>query len=181
MDKSRKIVNIVLVGFMGTGKSSVGMKLSEMLGMGFIDTDDIVEADSGMIISDIFAEKGEEYFRDLESEAVEKTCKLSHYVIATGGGVVIRDRNIRNLRSTGMLFCLDAPPEVIFERTSGHSHRPLLQVGDAIGRIHEMLEIREPLYAKADHRIDTSKFTIDQIAEKVADLFKSYSLIDAVE
>jgi shikimate kinase len=158
---------------MGTGKTAVGTRLAEMLHMKFIDTDDIIEEDSGRSISDIFSEMGEEHFRDLESEAVKKVCKLNRHVIASGGGAVIRERNVQNLRSTGMLFCLDATPEVIFQRTSQYTHRPLLQVEDPIGRIRKMLRIREPFYSLADHRIDTSQLTVNQVADKIADLFRA--------
>jgi shikimate kinase len=160
---------------MGTGKTAVGMRLAEMLDMKFIDTDDIIEEDSKMSISEIFSEMGEGHFRDLESRAVEKACKLNRHVIATGGGAVIREKNLQNLRSTGMLFCLDATPEVIFQRTSQYTHRPLLQVDDPIGRIREMLRIREPFYAKADHRIDTCQLTVSQVADKIANLFRARS------
>ena len=175
MQIDRNIVNIVLVGFMGTGKTSVGMRLAEMLHMEFIDTDDIIEEDSKMSISTIFSEMGEDHFRDLESKAVEKVCKLSRHVLATGGGVVIREQNVQNLRSTGMLFCLDAAPEVIFQRTSQYTHRPLLQVDNPIGRIREMLRMREPFYSLADHRIDTSQLTVNEVADKIADLFRARS------
>ncbi len=174
--ENRNITNIVLVGFMGTGKTAVGKRLAEMLDMKFIDTDDIIEKDSKMIISDIFSQMGEEHFRDLESRAAEKACKLSRHVIATGGGIVIREQNIRNLKSTGMLFCLDATPEVILQRTSQDTHRPLLQVEDPIGRIREMLRIREAFYSKVDHKVDTSQLTVDQTVSRIADIFKPYSV-----
>jgi len=157
---------------MGTGKTAVGTRLADMLQMEFTDTDDIIEADSSMSISRIFSEMGEEHFRDLESKAVEKVCKLSNHVISTGGGVVIRERNIENLKSAGMLFCLDATPEAIFQRTSKESHRPLLQVKDPIGKIREMLRTRKPFYDRADHRIDTTQLTIHQVADKIAELFE---------
>ena len=176
MKSNRSIVNIVLVGFMGTGKTSVGIRLADMFEMEFVDTDNIIEEDSKMVISRIFSEMGEDHFRDLESKAVEKVCKLSRQVIATGGGVVIREQNIQNLRKTGMLFCLDATPEVIFQRTSSFAHRPLLQVDNPIGQIRKMLQIRKPFYDKSDYRIDTSQLTVDQVADKIADLFKLCSL-----
>jgi len=175
LQTGRNIVNIVLVGFMGTGKTAVGIQLADMLRMKFTDTDDIIEEDSGMSISRIFSEMGEEHFRDLESEAVEKVCKLTRHVIATGGGAVIREQNLQNLRSTGMLFCLDATAEVIFERTSEYNHRPLLQVEKPIGQIRKMLRMREPFYSLADHRIDTSQLTVNQVVDKIADLFKAHS------
>jgi shikimate kinase len=174
MQKFRNITNIVLVGFMGTGKTAVGNRLADMLFMNFIDTDDIIEEDNNKIISDIFAELGEDHFRGLESKAIEKASRLSQHIIATGGGAVIREQNIQNLKSTGMLFCLDATPEVIFERTSQFDHRPLLQVADPISRINHMLNIRKPFYERADHTIDTSELTVDQVAERIANIFKPF-------
>ena len=153
----------------------MGTRLAEILQMQYIDTDDIVEADSGMIISTILSEMGEDHLRDLESRAVEKVCKLSNHIVSTGGGVVIRDQNIQKLKSTGMLFCLDATPEEIFQRTSKETHRSLLQVADPIGRIRELLEVRKPFYGKADHMIDTTQLTVEQVADKIAELFKPYS------
>ena len=171
MEKAKS--NIVLIGFMGTGKTSVGIRLTEMLNMTFVDTDDLIEKDSGMIISDIFKDMGEEYFRDLESKITKKISELENQVIATGGGIIKRERNIQSLKKKGLLFCLDARPEVILQRTSGYNHRPLLQVDDPIGRIKELLKERDPFYAKADHRIDTSDRTIDQIAENIIDFFRN--------
>ncbi len=177
MQTDRNISNIVLIGFMGTGKTSVGMQLAEMLSMTFVDTDDVIEKDSKMSIPRIFSEIGEDHFRDLESRAVEKTSRLRRHVIATGGGAVIREQNVQNLRKTGVLFCLDAAPEVIFQRVAQYDHRPLLQVDDPIGRIHEMLRYREPFYARADHRIDTSGLTVKEAADRIVGLFSSYSLM----
>jgi shikimate kinase len=172
--------NIVLVGFMGTGKTSVGIQLAEMLKMQFIDTDDLIEKDSGMSISDIFAKMGEDHFRDLESKIAEKASKLENQVIATGGGIVKREKNIENLKKTGILFCLDASPKIILQRTSGYDHRPLLQVDDPISRIHDILKEREPFYAKADYRIDTSELTVDQVVEKIQNILKVRSKIIAL-
>ena len=166
--------NIILIGFMGTGKTVVGMRLAEILQMQYIDTDDTVEADSGMIISTILSEMGEYHFRNLESKAVEKACKLNRYVVSTGGGAVLRDQNIQNLKSSGMLFCLDATPEEIFQRTSKETHRPLLQVEEPIGRIRELLEVRKSLYGKADHRINTTELTVEQVADKIIKLFEPH-------
>ena len=100
--------NIVLVGFMGTGKSSIGKRLSTQLRMRYVDTDDIIERDSGRRISDIFAEDGEPTFRELESEAVCKVSKLYNYVISTGGGVVLKESNMVELKRNGIIFCLTA-------------------------------------------------------------------------
>lgn len=176
METNRKITNIVLVGYMGTGKTAVGEKLAELLQMELIDTDDVIEADCGMVISQIFSEMGGEHFRDLECKAVEKVCKLNNHIVSTGGGVVVRDENISNLKTTGILFCLDATPETILIRTSQETHRPLLQVEDPLGKIREMLEERKSLYEKADHKIDTTKLTVEQVAEKIVELFGRKSI-----
>jgi len=167
----KKDKNIVLIGFMGTGKTSVGIRLAEMLRMSFVDTDDIIEKNSEMSISDIFLKHGENYFRDLESEVAEKVSKLENQVIATGGGIVKIEKNIENLKKTGILFCLDASPEIILQRTSGYDHRPLLQVEDPISRIRDILKERDPLYAKADYRIDTSELTINEVINKIGGIF----------
>lgn len=176
MKTNRNITNIVLVGYMGTGKTAVGAKLAEMLQMKLIDTDDIIEADCGMVISQIFSEMGGEHFRDLECKAVEKVCKLNHHIVSTGGGVVIRDENIRNLKSAGVIFCLDATPETILKRTLQETHRPLLQVDDPLGRIREMLKERKSLYDKAHHKIDTTELTVEQVAEKIVEIFGRKSI-----
>lgn len=158
---------------MGTGKTSVGLKLAEIMKMTFVDTDDLIEKDSGMTIPDIFKTMGEEHFRNLESKVAESVSEKENQVIATGGGIVKREKNIQNLRRKGLLFCLDARPEVILQRTRSYNHRPLLQVDDPIVRIKEMLKEREPFYSKADYRIDTSDRTIDQIAENIVQIYKN--------
>jgi shikimate kinase len=140
--------------------------------MTFVDTDDLIEKDSGMIISDIFSKMGEDYFRDLESSVIERVSKLERQVIATGGGAVKREKNLQNLKSSGIVFCLYASPEVILQRTSGYSHRPLLQVDDPISKINEILKEREQFYTKADYAIDTSNFSIEQVADKIHNIWK---------
>jgi len=174
----RNISNIILVGFMGTGKTSVGICLAETLGMSFVDTDNLIEKDSGMIISDIFSKMGEDYFRDLESSIIERVSKLERQVIATGGGAVKREKNLQNLKSSGIIFCLHASPEVILQRTSGYDHRPLLQVDDPISKINEILKEREQFYAKADYRIDTSDLTVEQVVEKIQSIFMVANMIE---
>ena len=105
--------NIVLVGFMGTGKSAVGRVIAQKLEFHFIDTDDVIEQTSKAKISDIFAEHGEDYFRDLESQAVKSVTLMKNQVVATGGGVVLRSSNIDLLRTRGPIFCLNATPKAI--------------------------------------------------------------------
>ena len=152
--KSR--LNIVLVGFMGTGKTSIGKRLATQLRMRYVDTDDIIERDSGRSISAIFSEDGEATFRELESEAVRKASKLENYVISTGGGVVLKEANMMELRRNGIIFCLTATPEEIYRRVQHQTHRPLLQTPDPLTKIKSMLEDRHPYYAKADNMVETT-------------------------
>ena len=155
--------NIVLVGFMGTGKTSVGRRLASQLRMRYVDTDDIIEQDTGRRISNIFSEDGEPAFRDLESEAVCKASKLYAHVIATGGGVVLRETNMAALKQNGIIFCLTATPEEIYRRVRHQTHRPLLQTPDALTKIRSMLEERDPYYAEADYRVRTTRRSFREI------------------
>ena len=148
--------NIVLVGFMGTGKTSVGRRLASQLRMRYVDTDDIIERDSGRRISNIFSEDGEPAFRDLESEAVHKASKLYNHVISTGGGAVLREANMEALKRSGIIFCLTATPDEIYRRVRHQTHRPLLQTPDALAKIRSMLAERHPYYAEADYMVRTT-------------------------
>ena len=164
--------NIVLVGFMGTGKTSVGQKLAECLGMPMIDTDDIIGEDSGMDIPDIFTRYGEVYFRDLESAAVNKAASLENHVISTGGGVVLRESNLEMLKRSGVVFCLTATPEEIWRRVRYGTRRPLLQTPNPLGKIEQMLIERCPFYARADHEITTTGLSIRAVTDKIVEIFQ---------
>lgn len=161
--------NIVLTGFMGAGKSTVGRRLGERLGMKVVDTDDLVVEMAGMRISAIFSTFGEAYFRDFESKAVARASELDGHVIITGGGVVLRRDNIANLRRKGVIVYLHAEPEAIYERIKGETHRPLLQVGNPPGKIKELLECRAPYYAENDLVVDTSSKTVEEVVEEVVE------------
>ena len=141
---------------MGTGKTSVGRRLASQLRMRYVDTDDIIERDSGRRISNIFSEDGEPAFRDIESDAVDKASKLSNHVISTGGGAVLRTSNMEVLKQSGIIFCLTATPEEIYRRVRHQTHRPLLQTPDALAKIQSMLAERQPYYAEADHTVRTT-------------------------
>lgn len=164
--------NIVLVGFMGTGKTSVGEKLAARLQMPMIDTDDIVVGDSGMAIPDIFARHGEAHFRDLESTAVSKAANLENHVISTGGGVVLRESNLEMLKGNGVVFCLTAAPEEIWRRIGNETHRPLLQDPDPLRKIEQMLIERCPFYARADYEIPTTGLSIKAVTDKIIEIFR---------
>ena len=164
--------NIVLVGFMGTGKTSVGQRLAQKLNRSYIDTDDVIERDNEMIIADIFREHGESYFRRLESDAVRKVSDLDNHVISTGGGVVLRQENLKMLKRNGMVFSLAATPEEIWKRVGHETHRPLLQGPQPLDRIRKMLAARAPFYARADCTIHTTGLSIEAVADQIIEGFQ---------
>ena len=164
--------NIVLVGFMGTGKTSIGRRISSQLRMRYVDTDEIVERDSRRRISDIFAEDGESAFRELENEAVRKVSKLHNHVISTGGGVVLKEANMTELKRNGVVFCLTATPEEIYRRVGHQTHRPLLQTPDPLVKIQSMLAERRPYYAEADHTISTTGRSFGEIIMHIKRMFR---------
>ena len=164
--------NVVLVGFMGTGKTAVGKALAKRLGMKFVDMDAAIEEREGMKISEIFDKKGEQYFRHVEKTVAKDISSQSGLVIAAGGGAVIDEENVRNFKSGGVIFCLVATPDRIFERTKWHIHRPLLNVSDPKEKISELLAKRAEYYARADYRIDTTDLTVDGVVDKITEHLK---------
>lgn len=160
--------NIVLIGFMGAGKSSVGRALSEALHMQYISTDDIIEEQEKMKIVEIFKTKGEKYFREREKEVIKEVSNMKGCIIATGGGSVLNWENVEHLKKGGEIFFLKAKPEVIYERIKDDKGRPLLNVADPISTIKRILKARIALYRKAaDYTIDTSALSIDEVVEKI--------------
>jgi shikimate kinase len=159
--------NISLVGFMGTGKTTVGKILARRLGYRFIDSDDEIEKEQGIAISHIFSEMGEPYFRALEKDMLRRLSAETGLIISTGGGAVIDPENVETLKRHGHLVCLTASPDVILERVEKHTHRPLLQVPDPRAKIKELLELRGPFYARADITIDTSGLTAGEVAKMI--------------
>ena len=154
--------NIVLIGFMGTGKTEVGKILSQRLGYNLIDVDSEIEKEQKMTITKIFKQHGETVFREIESDIIKRLSEIENTVLSTGGGAVLRQENINNLRKKGIIICLTASPETIVKRTSNCNDRPLLKVEDPLQKIKELLDIRKPYYEKADVIIDTeSKSSID--------------------
>lgn len=161
--------NLVLLGFMGTGKSALGRRLAELAGRPFLDMDAELERRAGCPIPQIFAERGEATFRDMESRLAEEWGKRNGTVIACGGGVVLREDNLRALGRNGVLVCLTARPEVILERTSRSRRRPLLEVENRAQKIHDLLAVRAPLYAKIPLQVDTSDLDPDALADRILD------------
>jgi shikimate kinase len=163
--------NIILVGFMGTGKTVVSRVLAERLGLERIDTDDLIVERAGKSISDIFGQDGEPHFRDLESEVIRGLRGRHRCVISTGGGCVMRVDNMRALKEAGMVVNLAARPEVVMRRCGGDTNRPLLQVENPLAAINELLGLRAPMYALAHHTVDTSDLSVDQVAEVITALW----------
>ncbi|MDP2277767.1 MAG: shikimate kinase [Nitrospirota bacterium] len=164
--------NIVLTGFMGTGKSEVSKKLSKILGWKVIDIDTEIEKSQNMKITEIFKQFGEPGFRDIETETIKKLSKNKNVIISTGGGAVLRQENIDALRENGVIICLTATPETILKRISNNNDRPLLQVEDPLKKIQELFSFRMPYYAKADIMIDTENKTPLEVVEEIMDKIK---------
>ena len=122
--------NIVLVGFMGTGKSVVGKRLAVKLKRDFVELDELIEKKENMPIKDIFEKKGEPYFRQVEKEVVKEASQRKNIVISAGGGAIIDEENFKNLKNSGTIICLKASPETILRRTKDLKTRPLLNVSD---------------------------------------------------
>lgn len=165
--KRKPAGNIVLTGFMGTGKTEVGRILADRLGFCLIDVDAEIVKSRGMAVADIFRLSGEESFRDAESHVIREVAARRNAVISTGGGAVLRPENVDALRSSGIIVCLTASPETIYERTSRTTDRPLLQVDDPLRRIRQLLEQRRPFYETADIVIDTENKTPADVAEEI--------------
>jgi shikimate kinase len=171
--------NLVLTGFMGTGKTSVGRIAGERLHMPFVDVDAEIEAREGQAVAEIFRARGEAYFRDVESAVVRALAGRTGVVIATGGGALLRAENRAALAGTGLIMCLEAAPEEIARRLAGDTARPLLggevasdgASGRAVTRIRALLDERAPVYAALPYHVDTTGKTPQQVADEVIDLW----------
>jgi len=168
-DADTRCQNIVLIGFMGTGKTTIGKFASERLGLEFVDTDDLIVAEAGEPIPKIFERVREDGFRELEADALRGLAGKSGRVIATGGGIVTRPENIELLRALGFVVWLSACVETIFERVSLNQDRPLLYTDDPLQTITDMLEVRMPLYKEAaDLTVETDDFHPEEITHGIA-------------
>jgi shikimate kinase len=164
----RPEANIVLTGFMGTGKTTVGRILADSLGFDFVDTDELIEADNGPIPL-IFAEQGEDTFRSIEHAVAVDLAERHRTVIATGGRLMLDPRNALALGETGRVFCLAAPAATILERVLGDgATRPLLDSDDPAARITELLAERAEGYHQFE-QIETAGLTPEQIADEITD------------
>jgi shikimate kinase len=172
MTSDRTIHNLALVGFMGTGKSSVGQLVAAQLHFRFADTDELIEARAGKTISLIFAEEGESRFREYERTVVKEIENFHRTVIATGGGLVANDENLNSLKTHALVICLWASPETIWERVRGQTHRPLLQTPDSPAKISQLLAEREPFYRRADVLVNTDLRSVKEVVHHVIHQFR---------
>jgi shikimate kinase len=163
-------MNLVLIGLMASGKTTVGRLLAKALGRPFVDADLEVEARTGRSIPDIFATDGEAVFRDLEAEAIADLCRRDGLVIATGGGAVLRPANREALRRSGLVFWLDLPPAELYRRAGrqGLAGRPLLRDDDPLGRLEALARSRAEAYATtAHHRVDAAGLSPQAVADQI--------------
>lgn len=162
--------NIILIGFMGCGKSSVGRRLAKLTGHRFIDTDDQVVQAEKRSITRIFASEGEPYFRQKETQILQDLVGVAGIVLSTGGGVVVASENRVLLKKIGIVAWLDADPDILFERASRSGKRPLLKTEDPRGTFDALREARLDAYAEAaDFRLDSSGLAHDTVAQHLLD------------
>ena len=159
---------------MGTGKSTTGRVLARKTGLPCFETDEIVSTQLGMSIPEIFATLGEEKFRDSETEVLQQFSPENRVIIVTGAGIVLRPTNIQLLRALGRIVSLEADEETLFSRISKPELRPLLQTSNPRATMVELLRRRELLYrAAADIRLDTSPFSLDEVADTILTRIKT--------
>lgn len=160
--------NLVLIGFMGSGKSSVGRIAAKALGFQFLDTDQIIIERSGRQISEIFASDGEAAFRAMETQVIESLMHLRRCMISTGGGAILAARNRELLRSLGYVVCLTASEEVLFERVSRNAKRPLLQTENPRETLSKLIAERNGLYNETAHWVlDTTEISQPEAVEAI--------------
>jgi len=170
----RRITNLIITGFSGTGKSLVAKEVARGLNWDFLDTDDEIVKQIGKPIAEIFRQDGEGKFRELERETIRKACQQKQTVIAIGGGAIVDPQNYELLAKTGLIVCLEAKPETIYERLFREAAyspetevRPLLANDNPLERIRQLKASRQPYYANVDWTVHTDNLNISQVAEEV--------------
>ena len=173
--KINKNRNIILIGYMGSGKSTVGRKAAKAMEYNFLDTDALIEQEEGMTISELFKEKGEPYFRERETETIRRLiAEPKGNVIATGGGLPMKEGNAELLKELGTVIYLKAETDTLVNRLSGDTARPLLQNGDLREKIETMLAIRGPVYEScADVVLQTDNMSFYEIICNIETILKN--------
>lgn len=167
--------NIILIGFMGTGKTAVGRRLAAIMNKDFYDTDQEVEEVTGMSILQLYSRFGEIRLQSEEALALNRLLQKDNCVIAVGGGAVLNKEDLLKLSEKGVIICLSAKPEVIFERVKRRNNRPYLRKGDMYQTIVDMMSEREELYKMSDLYIDTSGLDFHDIVDKITSFLAEYN------
>lgn len=162
--------NIFLIGFMGAGKSTIARTLVRELGCPLVEMDERIVQEQGMSINDIFAQYGEEHFRDIESKLIQDLGKQEASVISCGGGVVVRPQNTEYMKQSGRIVFLSATPETVYERVKNSNDRPILNGHMNVEYIAQLMEKRRSLYEEAaDFIVATDKKTREEICQEILD------------
>ena len=165
--------NIIITGFMGTGKTVVAIELARKLGMKFIDMDQLIEERQEMSISDIFVRYGEKYFREQENKLVKELSQKENMVIATGGGTFLNNlNNAKILNQKGQIICLHANPQALYNRLKKKNNRPLIKGNNILDKINHLLEKRKKIYDSFPWKIDTSNLSVQEVVDKIIELLK---------
>lgn len=172
MTADRHIQNITLIGFMGTGKTTVGRLVADQLKFELLDTDAVLEQRTGKKITEIFVQNGEPMFRELEAQLVTELAQRNHTVISTGGGLPTNPANLVSLKTHSAVFCLWASPERIFERVREQTHRPLLHDPNPLGKIRTLLAAREEFYKQADVLLNCDLRSPREVAQQVISQYR---------
>lgn len=173
-------MNIYLIGFRGTGKTTAGRLVAQNLGWEFIDADDYLEKKAGKTIRQIFQEGGEGLFRDLEEEVIQELSGMENKVVAAGGGAVLREKNVENMKKNGPVILLEADAHTIYERLQkdpkSHTQRPNLTKLNSFEEIVHLLEYRKPYYEKAaDFRINTATIRPEEVVMRILSKYQVWS------
>lgn len=166
-------MNIYLIGMMGSGKSATGKALAEILDYDFTDLDAEIEKKEERTIAGIFAQDGEPYFRNTEASVLEEFSKKKEHVFATGGGIILRDENVRRMKKTGKVFLLKTSAKTLWQRLQYATNRPLLHKPDPFGALQQILADRESLYEQACHfSVVTDGKLADDVAREIQEILR---------
>lgn len=172
---SATVRNLVLTGFMGTGKTTIGRLVAERLGLPFLDMDAEIERRAGQPVKAIFASQGEAAFRQMEHDLCQELAARRGLVIATGGGALLDPASRASLNDSGLVICLTAEPEALVARLAGVDDRPLLHGDDPAGRIRALIASRQAVYAALPFQLDTTHLTPEGVMEAVLDLWHTHA------
>lgn len=165
--------NIVLTGFMASGKTTIGTELAKMMGYAFADTDNMIEKEVGRTINEIFASDGEEYFRNAETKIAHKVSEMSSTVVSTGGGMVLRAENVEQMRKNGIVFYLDTDFDVIAKRLENAAATRPLANGQDMAALRARFDSRQEFYGNCDYRIHiTENDSPFMCAKKIASIYR---------